>query len=129
MKNFNNKDYKKTEKYVAITGDNFDSDRQFEIEANGVQIILCMDEQNRLIQILSADGEVISSKNTNIVEGCLQQVITSSRDATYTDKDEIFWSFYLDDIRPNSVCPEVDNESMYIIQAIDWNNIKAALII
>ena len=125
MKTFNNKDFGKTEKYVVAKGDNFDSDRQFEIEVDGVQITLCMDEQNRLIQILSANGEVISSKNTNVVKECLQQVITSSREATYTDKQERFWSFYLDDVRPNSECPKIDNSTMYVIQALDWNDIKA----
>ena len=125
MKTFNNKDFGKTEKYVAITGDNFDSDRQFEIEVDGVIITLCMDEQNRLIQILTANEEAISSKNTNVVKECLQQVITSSREATYTDKQERFWSLYLDDIRPNSECPKVDNSTMYVIQALDWNDIKA----
>jgi len=127
MKEFNNKDFVKTEKYVAITGDNFDSDRQFEIEVDGVQITLCMDEQNRLIQILSADGEVISSKNTNVAKKCLQRVVTTSREATYTDKQERFWSFYLDDIRPNSKCPKVDNSTMYAIQALDWETIKLEL--
>jgi hypothetical protein len=127
MINFTNIDFTKVEKLVASKGDNWDSDRKIEIMVNGVEVVLCLDEYNRVIMVLTVDGNCITKDNIPIAEKCLTQLIEDSRIGVYTDAEEREYLFYLEDIRPNCECPDVD-DGMLVVQACDWLEIKGNLI-
>ena len=124
MINFTTKDFSKIEKHVVTVGDNFDSDRFISIGVDDTEIGLCMDERNNNIMLCTVDGEGMDSTNKLIGKICLEQVIVDAATATYSDKEERQYLFYLEEIRPNTECPEID-DSIIVFKPIECRNIES----
>ena len=114
MNKTNNVKFEEVEKYVVAKGENFNDDRYIEIMVNGVEVTLCMDEDNKVIQVLTADGEVIDNSNKGTTEECLEKLIEDSKIVVYTIKEERFWDLYMNEIRPETECPEIDDTMLII---------------
>jgi len=115
MIKFNN--YSEVEKYVAATGESIDSDRFIEIAVNGKDVLLCMDEDNKVIQVITVDDEAIDDNNIEDAKECVIQLIEEARVALYTEVQEEYWKFYINQIQTESKCVQAD-EDMYILKAI-----------
>ena len=115
MTNFNN--YNEVEKYVACTGESADSDRFIEITVNDKEVLLCMDEDHRVMQVITVDEEAISEDNIEDAKECAAQLIEEARIALYTDKQEKYWTFYIEQIQAENECIQADND-MLIVKSI-----------
>lgn len=122
MVRFNNEDYKKLQKYVVCKGNNWDGDRYIEIVVNDIELILCLNENTRKVMSLSVDGKLISDLNKFIVIKALEQLLDNSKLAEYTAQEEEIYDLYIDEIQPETECPE-ENENMFVVQAYDWENV------
>lgn len=122
-------DWDKLEKYLVVRGILQYNDRIIEIMFNNVDVLLCLDERNRKVIFLVVDGEVVGGNecNTFITKRCLEKFIEDSRTAIYTKQEIKGYKYYLNTIRMNTE-PPVEDESMFIVQAIDWLEIEAELL-
>ena len=117
-----NKDFSKLEKYVTAKGENFDSDRYIKITVNDTDIGMCLNEYNGKAMVLTVDGIGINNNNTLIVKRCLKQLAIDSNACGYTAKEEKKYLFYLEEIRPNTECPQEDENMLVIkVSASCWN--------
>lgn len=111
------REFERSEKFVVAKGESMDSDRFVEITVNGKEVILCMDEDNKVMQVRMIDEEEITSNNIDVAKECAIGLITEAEIATYTSTEEKYWEFYKDEVKPAYEIPELE-ENMYGFQFI-----------
>ena len=110
-------EFERSEKYIIAKGDSMDSNRYVGITVDDKDVILVMDEDNKVMQVRMIDEEEISSNNIDAAKECAIGLITEAETASYTPTEEKYWKFYNDEIKSEYEIPELE-KNMYGFQFI-----------
>lgn len=94
--------FEKVKKYVVVKGDNFDGGRCINLDVDNYNSTICFNECINQVAICEVDNE----ENDILAATVLKKLIELSEGATYSEKEESDYQYYIDETQLFTKCCE-----------------------